>query len=277
MEPDCFQSIIVCVNTWDIAMKSIYQDKEFAKFWNSRVGNDGEDLKRFVLDPFMFNQIGSLNKKTILEMGCGNGYLAPRFLQQNPAKVFIVDVSEENLQFARQKTQDNRVTFLQQDITQSWNIDSNRIDIIYSNMVLNEVSVIDKPIQEAYRVLKPNGQLIFSVLHPSFFLYFYAQLQAGTDSGKFKNLGGYFSHNDCKYLMGTVSVTKPAEQVEVTQNFEVEQTQKTISDYFNQLISAGFLVKGLFEPELSEEMLEYNHGFKKYTDRPMSLVFHAFK
>jgi ubiquinone/menaquinone biosynthesis C-methylase UbiE len=258
-------------------MQSIYQDKDFAKFWNSRVGDEGEDFKRFVLDPLMLKNVGSLEGKVILEMGCGNGYLATQFVSQNPFKVIMLDISEENLAYAKSKINDSRVNFVKQDITIPWSLDSNSVDVIYSNMVLNEVPILDKPVQEAYRVLKNGGQFIFSVLHPSFFLYFYAQLQAGVDSGKYKNLGGYFSHNDCKYLMGSVSVTKPAEAIEVTQNFEVEQTQKTVSDYFTELINSGFTVKALHEPELSKEMLEYNPGFNKYRDRPMGLVFHAFK
>lgn len=258
-------------------MKSIYQDEEFAHYWNSRAGNDGEDYKRFVLDPLMMSKIGSLKNKDVLEMGCGNGYMVKKFLQQDPQSVWMVDISEANLKHAQEKTDDDRVKFVQQDITVPWSMESESVDVVYSNMVLNEVPILDVPIQEVFRVLRKNGQFIFSALHPAYMLYFYAQQVMGVDSGKFVNLGGYFSHNDFKYIMGSVSVTKPVEEVEISRDFEVEQKQSTVSDYINQVIEAGFMIKAVYEPELGEDILEHNPGFKKYTDRPIGLVIHAVK
>ncbi len=258
-------------------MKSIYQDQEFSDFWNSRVGDEGEDYKRYVLDPLMLEKVGSLKKKVVMEMGCGNGYMANLFLKQNPTTVWLMDISAANLEHAKEKTSDPRVKFLQHDITKKWPLKSKTVDLIYSNMVLNEVAVIDIPLQESHRVLKTQGQLIFSVLHPAYLLYFYAQQTAGVDSGKFINLGGYFSHNDSKYLMGTVSVTKPAQAVKVEKNFAVNQKQWTIEDYFNAVVRGGYNVKALYEPELNKELLQYNPGFTKYIDRPIGLVIHAVK
>ena len=61
---------------------SIYQDKAFSDYWNERAGETGEVYIRFVLDPLLFHEIGDFTNKIVLELGCGNGYLAKRFLAE---------------------------------------------------------------------------------------------------------------------------------------------------------------------------------------------------
>jgi len=127
-------------------MKSLYQDKKFATYWNERAGETGEIYKRLVLDPIMIDLVGSLKNKTILELGCGNGYLAQRFIEQNPKSLILTDISKHNLEFAKEKCADSRISFLEQDVTEKWQVGSESIDIVYSNMMLNEVENIETPI-----------------------------------------------------------------------------------------------------------------------------------
>ncbi len=56
--------------------------------------------------------------------------------------------------------------YLKQDATKVWRIPSNRIDIVFSDMMLNEVKNIFRPITETFRVLRKRGQFIFAVTHP---------------------------------------------------------------------------------------------------------------
>lgn len=151
------------------------------------------------------------------------------------------------------------------------------MDVIYSNMVFNEVPSLDLPFKESFRVLRPGGQMIFSVVHPSFFLYYYAQEQVGKENTKLIGAGGYFSGNDCAYMMGASSVTTPARGNKLKKDFAVEQKQKTIEQYFTALMQAGFQVRGLYEPQLNEELLKHSPEFIKYSDRPLALVLSAVK
>jgi len=69
--------------------KSIYQNQAFADYWNERAGNNGEAYKRYVLDPLMFELVGSFTDKVVLELGCGNGYLASKLLEQSPEQIIM--------------------------------------------------------------------------------------------------------------------------------------------------------------------------------------------
>lgn len=250
---------------------SIYQDKVFAEYWNERAGEDGEVYKRFVLDPLLFREIGDLKNKTVIELGCGNGYLAKRFLESGVKKLTLADISQHNLDYAAQKANSPRVGLLLQDATKPWQVDDRSVDIIYSNMMLNEVEGIDAVCREAYRALKPNGLFAFSVTHPAWDLFMYAQEQVGVEPRKVKGLGGYFRRGYAKFVMGTDDRSS-GHTKKRTESFEVEHYQRTVSDYFTAVTKAGFSVSRLIEPELTKELLEAAPRFADYLDRPISLV-----
>jgi ubiquinone/menaquinone biosynthesis C-methylase UbiE len=227
----------------------------------------------------MFNLIGNLGGKNILELGCGNGYLGPRFLEQSPKQIIMMDISEHNLRHAAAKCDDSSVSFLKQDATRPWKVSSSTIDLVYSNMMLNEVENIESPIKEAFRVLKTNGIFVFSVTHPAWDLFIYAQEKVGLPSSKIKGLGGYFRRGFAKFIMGGKenNKTNPILKDKYDHGFEVEHFQRPISDYFNQLIDSGFVVKRFLEPELNEELLQSNPRFIEYVDNPIGLVFYCVR
>lgn len=253
--------------------KSVYQDKLFANYWNDRAGDEGEAYKRYVLDPLMCGLVGDFKNKVVLELGCGNGYLAPKLLVRSPKRIIMLDISEHNLEHARAKCTDARVSFLQQDATEPWEVDSSSVNIVYSNMMLNEVEDIKTPIEETFRVLKSGGVFVFSVTHPAWDLFVYAQEKAGLPSKKIKDLGGYFWRGYSKFIMSGNSRNKPELKDKYSQEFEVEHYHRPMADYFEQLVRAGFAVNRLLEPELTQELLRHNPRFAEYEDNPIGLVF----
>ncbi|MCX6810431.1 MAG: class I SAM-dependent methyltransferase [Candidatus Berkelbacteria bacterium] len=258
-------------------MKSLYQDRKFATYWNKRAGKTGEIYKRLILDPIMLDLIGSLDKKVIIDLGCGNGYLAPKFISHSPKSLLMADISGHNLENAKEKCDDKRISYLEQDMTKRWKVDSGSVDVVYSNMMLNEVENIKTPIEEAYRVLKNNSTFIFSVTHPSWDLFVFAQEQVGKKSKKMQGLGNYFRRGYAKYIMGADSKTNPELSKQYEEEFEIDHYQRPLSDYFNQLTVAGFSVKKIIEPELTKQLLKESPRFSEYKDHPIGLIFYAIK
>ena len=255
-------------------MKSLYQNKQFAEYWNKRAGDNGEAYKAYILDPIMFRLVGSFFHKTVLELGCGNGYLARKFMEKCVKKLILLDISKHNLEFARKKWSDEKTEFVEQDATTRWKIKTNSIDVVYSNMMLNEVADIKTPISEASRVLRKTGIFIFSVTHPAWDLYVFAQEKCGIKSKKMKDLGNYFRKGYAQYIMG---VDNPKLVKEYGREFKVKHYQRPLSDYFNTLVGAGFTVKRIIEPQLTSELLKKNRRFECYKDHPIGLIFYCKK
>jgi ubiquinone/menaquinone biosynthesis C-methylase UbiE len=258
-------------------MKSIYQDENFANFWNRRSGDSGEVYKRYVLDPIMFDLIGSFSDKIVFELGCGNGYLAKKFIEEGASKVILSDISKYNLDSARSIFSSDKIKYFEHDATRKWDCRLESVDIVYSNMMLNEVSNIKTPIFEAFRVLKKGGIFIFSITHPSWNLFIYAQEKAGIKSDKIKGIGNYFRRGFAKYMMSAANVDNSDSLDALSKEFEVEHYQRPFSDYFNFLTDAGFKVQKIIEPEVTDELLKNAPRFEKYKDYPVSLIFFCLK
>lgn len=126
-------------------------------------------------------------------------------------------------------------------------------------------------------MLRKNGTFIFSVTHPSWDLFIFAQEKVGKKSNKIRGLGNYFRRGFATYIMGADSKTNPTLAKKFGEEFMVEHYQRPLSDYYNQLVEAGFSVRKIIEPELTKQLLKESPRFSEYTDHPIGLIFHAVK
>ena len=79
-----------------------------------------------------------------------------------------MDISEEQLRFARELAKQNKVhiTFHQGDIKNLKKIKSNSKDIVFSAFALQYIEDLPACFKEVKRVLKKKGIFIFSLDHP---------------------------------------------------------------------------------------------------------------
>ena len=141
------------------SLLSAFQDPEFSRFWNEVSGKHGQTYKRFVVMPNAFKLMGNLKNKTVLDLGCGNGFLGPKFIKRGAKKVILMDISKENLKHARTHSNSKRIVYLEQNALRKWKLATDTVDVIYSDMMLNEVENINKVISETFRVLKKKEHL----------------------------------------------------------------------------------------------------------------------
>jgi arsenite methyltransferase len=104
--------------------------------------------------------------QTILDLGSGAGFdcfLASRATGEN-GKVIGVDITPEMVTQARKNAQKgnyNNVEFIIGEI-ENLPIENDTIDLIISNCVINLSNQKEQVFREAFRVLKPNGSVLFS-------------------------------------------------------------------------------------------------------------------
>jgi ubiquinone/menaquinone biosynthesis C-methylase UbiE len=117
----------------------------------------------------------ALAGKTVLDLGCGSGrdcYVLSSLVGEN-GKVIGVDMTEEQLAVAKRHSdyhakefgyQKSNITFHKgyiEDLA-SIGVESNSIDVVVSNCVINLSPNKEKVFEEIFRVLKPGGELYFS-------------------------------------------------------------------------------------------------------------------
>ena len=175
--------------------------------------------------------IGSVAGKRVLEIGCGGAQCGIAFAKQG-AIVSGVDIAASQIDFAQELAAQHGVTitFYQRDMTDLTTIASDSEDLVFSAMAFQYVDDLLSCFREAYRVLKIGGRFVWSVGHPCSIL----DPQTWRPTRSYFDTGKVVSGADVSQEIG----------------FAFAENFRTVSDYFNTLIEAGFTVERMIEPDM---------------------------
>jgi len=126
-----------------------------------KVKNKTRDLDKKATE----ETLSKLDFSHVLELGCGTGKNS-QWLGENSERLIAIDFSEEMLKIARQKVQMKHLSFFQHDLTETWPIQAEFMDLITCNLTLEHIRDINFIFQQAYNILKPGGHFFISELHP---------------------------------------------------------------------------------------------------------------
>jgi len=141
---------------------------EAADRWWGKYGEFGDTNRRYIIDPAILSILGDIQGKQVLDAGCGNGYLS-RLLSKKGAKVTGVDVSEKAIDLAKAAVSETQgIEYYVRSLCDLSIFKKNTFDFVVSNIVLCDLQDLKRVILEIRRVLKINGKLVFSIMHPCF-------------------------------------------------------------------------------------------------------------
>lgn len=140
--------------------------QNIAQEYNRNIGDKGDVRHEKIINPIVFKLLGDLSGKVVLDAGCGNGYLSRR-MAKTAKKVIGIDFTKKLIEAAKQEINPQNVEFIEGNL-EHLPFQSDSFDTVLCNMVLMDVERIDKVIGELGRVLKQNGVIIASTLHPCF-------------------------------------------------------------------------------------------------------------
>jgi ubiquinone/menaquinone biosynthesis C-methylase UbiE len=224
-----------------------------APVWIDQVGK-GFDMHRELLNnPAMFEFIGEVGGKNVLDAGCGEGRNT-RLLAERGARVCGVDITETLIRQARAEEAKTNlgIAYRQGSFCRMPYFTDGRFDLVVSFMALMDGPDYEGAIGEIHRVLKPGGELVFSITHPCFMT---SGLGWVTDkAGKKTKLtvAGYF--NTEPYVERWKFTHSP--EAAGLPMFSIPRFPRTLGNYLNPLIGAGFVIAGINEPRPSEAACE---------------------
>ena len=132
--------------------KAYYENNDFYEIFSQ--AEDGENkvadyLKNICVD------------KIVLDAGCGTGKFL-NILEENSKKYIGIDISNKQLEKAKEKSKENNSSFICSNLT-NIDIEDNTVDLVISSWVLGTIIDLDERtrcLNELKRVLKPNGIII---------------------------------------------------------------------------------------------------------------------
>lgn len=174
--------------------------------------------------------IGPVQGKRLLEIGCGGAQCGIAFAKQG-AIVTGVDIAAAQIEFATDLAREHGVSieFHHRDMTDLSPIQSESQDIVFSAIAVQYVDDISACFREAFRVLKVGGVFVWSVGHPFAFIQ-----EGGQVTSSYFDTGKIVCGADVSDEIG----------------FAFAENHRTVSDYFNALVAAGFVVERMVEPDI---------------------------
>ncbi|NQT53029.1 class I SAM-dependent methyltransferase [bacterium] len=263
-------------------------DRDVAQHWDDnapewvRAVRAGWDTCRlFINNPAFFSLLPDLRGQRVLDVGCGEG-CNTRLFADLGAAVVGVDISRAMIAAAHQHEADEPrgIEYHVASGADLGRFADGSFDAVLSTMVMMDVADYAGCVREAHRVLKPDGLFQFSITHPCTATRCFAWTR--DDTGRKTGLvsGNYFGLEPARpesdideWFFGAA----PSDVRATARFFRVPRFFRTLSEYVNTLVDAGFTVTRLVEPYASDEVLAERP--QEYDSRvaPFFLIFACHK
>ena len=200
----------------------------------------------------IFELLGDVRGKLILDAGCGQGYLA-RLLASRGALVTGVEPASGFFAYAHQRevVEQRGITYYQADLS-TWMPTSTAFDAVVANMVFMEIPDYPAALATCVAALKPGGALIFSVLHPCF-----EEAGSAWSNKGYVETREYFDERPVPQTYGTF-------------------IHRPLSTYLNSVIAVGCTLRTILEPRLDHAVAQ-QHDAERYWSVPGYVVIAATK
>jgi SAM-dependent methyltransferase len=228
--------------------------------WRIQVGDDGDGNRILNSDPVLWTFAGDVSGLTVLDAGCGTGYLSKK-LRDHGALVTGIDFSERMIAIARARHPD--MDFCVDSCSELATIDDEHVDLVIANDGLMDTPDLRATMAAFNRVLKPDGVAVLVFSHPCF-----PQDRATvSENGEAIWYGWsfpYFAPRKC---------TDPP-WAHFTSAFI--WLHRPLSDYWKAFTAAGFVVVECAEPRMTEDrhhLAKIERELKNSKTRPYSVAF----
>lgn len=239
--------------------------------WNNlgeewfELAQKGESRMYFIM-PKMLEYLGNVEGLKILDLGCGEGGYSRELAKRN-AKVVAVDCSEKAIKYsaelAKKETLD--IKHYIRNSNDLYDINDNEFDIVLCSMMLMDCEDLEGTLNEVVRVLKPNGRVFASVLHPCF------------DGNHEKGIGRQGVGIDRQVVVMNYFEPKQWEAPLYKGKTPVLWHHRTLEEYVKAFIKAGLSIVDINEPRATDEQAKISTGIAWLQKIPLYLYWELKK
>jgi SAM-dependent methyltransferase len=235
-----------------------------AAFWVQIIRERRDRYRIELTDKAVHEAIGSCDGLSVLDAGCGEGYMAREIASRGAKQVVGIDMSRPLIEAAEAAISGRtNLSFKVADVAHL-PFPNRTFDVVLANHLMNDLPDIAGPIQEFSRVLRPTGRLVILMLHPCFY-GLRAERQA---IRRHLDVDEYFSPRVIRQHFEVDGIVSP----ETTTSW-----LRPLESYTRTLAAAGFHLVDLREPHPSEKQLATSAWWRENFPRPLFLLLTAIR
>lgn len=197
-----------------------------------RIGVEAAHYGPFLPDESELRLLGDVAGLDTLELGCGGGQCSIAFARAG-ARATGLDLSDDQISFARDLAREYGVAprFEQGDAADLSRFPAHSFDVVFSAYALQYVESIAACLAAAHRVLRRGGRLVFSLDHPFREVFW----DDDEDEEGLLAVRSYWRRGAMEWQMSGSR--------EWMRSFH-----RTIGDWVDLLVAAGFNIRRILEP-----------------------------
>jgi len=226
-------------------------------------------LSDFTARPLVLRELAPLTGTHVLDLGCGEGYVARLVARAGAQSVFGIDSSSEMVARAQQAAANGApctMTFKNGNATSFREFPREQFDRVIAVFVISYLSCAE--MTEVFRTVRsrlaPGGRFIFTVPHP--FLPYIPRAQEKPV---------YFDSKGRDYFAGVDTSYEGYIWRRDSKAVPVSYMHKTFAGYFDALAAAGFrTLPKVIELKVTEEHLALDRAFfEGAVGHPLQVLF----
>lgn len=243
---------------------------DVAKHWDDNADQWTRDVRagfdvyrdQFTFPAFL-DALPTIAGLDVIDFGCGEGTNTRAFAKLG-ARVTGVDLSSRMIEHAKsvEEAEPVGIRYHVTSYSDHCGLPDSSFDAVVSTMALMDGPDLPGAMGEAYRLLRPGGFILFSVLHPCFITrgLGWEKDAEGRTSGL--RVAGYFDRSTFteQWRFGN----RPKD--EAVAPFSVPRFPRTMSDYLNAVASAGLVITNIAEPQPSAAACQTYPRFSRWRD-----------
>ena len=238
--------------------QNIYDTPDFFEGY-SRLARSVHGLEGAPEWPALRTLVADVKGCDVVDLGCGFGWFCRWAAEQGAASVLGLDVSENMLARAHATTVNAAIRYERADL-ERLQLPPQSADLAYSSLTLHYLERLSAVFATVHQALRPGGRFVFSCEHPIYTAPARPGFMPDGDGRRIWPLNHYALRGE--------------RRTDWLANGVIKQ-HRTVADYVNLLIGAGFVLAHMDEWSPGPAQLAAQPALEEELDRPMMLLLAA--
>ena len=224
--------------------QNIYDNEEFFKMYQNLRNNESLPNANDLIEiPQLFDLIGDVKEKTILDIGCGAGGHDRKLISLGAKSVLGIDISKRMIEVANRDNNSDKIEYRVLSMNNLEELNQ-KFDLVVSSLAIHYIEDYDGLCKKVYYLLNDGGYFIFSHGHP---------MDSAVILNNIENR--YVIINDKKYFLIS-DYNNEGKRISNWLTGGVVMYHRNMSHLINGLIDAGFTIERLNESYASDEAIK---------------------